>query len=184
MMLTKDEFAKAFQSVMYGKMSAKEFARLVTEYMNSPQYRRDRAQDGVEQLKRWREGREHLMSLIEAEKKAGTDIDYEILPLRDGEDSIKVIVNGYPTVCFPSFFSKEFIDLNWNHVVEAKSRKRRACGHWDCGTSTSIDDVTLTFGRGNLDDQGFWEIPCATCAADFKKDHPEKSVWPVNDAPK
>ena len=56
--------------------------------------------------------------------------------------------------------------------------KKRPCGNSDCGVSTSIDDVTLTFGRGDLDFNGYWEIPCPICAEDFQRTNPNQSVWP------
>ncbi len=52
------------------------------------------------------------------------------------------------------------------------------CGHKDCKVSTSIDDITLTFGRGELDDFGFWEIPCEICAQNHKDRFPNDLVWP------
>lgn len=39
----------------------------------------------------------------------------------------------------------------------------RWCGIKDCGCSTGIHDG-LTFGRGELSGNGFWEIPCRVCA--------------------
>ena len=56
--------------------------------------------------------------------------------------------------------------------------KRRPCGYMDCSTSTAIDEVTLTFGRGDLDEHGYWEIPCPTCAAAYQKDFQDQPVWP------
>ena len=50
-----------------------------------------------------------------------------------------------------------------------KTKKPKACGRTDCGVSISIDEVTLTFGRGNLDEHGFWEIPCDLCATDYRR---------------
>ena len=58
----------------------------------------------------------------------------------------------------------------------------RACGRRDFGTSTSIDKVTLTFGRGGLDEHGYWEIPCAICAEAYQKDFPDHPVWPRKNA--
>lgn len=55
---------------------------------------------------------------------------------------------------------------------------KKPCGHADCGRSTSIDDVTLTFGRGELDEHGFWEIPCGPCARAYEADHPGVTSWP------
>jgi hypothetical protein len=182
MAITQKEFGEAFVAMATGKMSPAEFSNLTMEWFKSPDYNRWKAAQAAEDLKRWSEGRDHLMKLIEDEKKAGTDIDYEILQLREGHDSVKVIVNGRATVCFPSFFPKEFIDMNWTHVLEGKERARRACGRADCGTSTSIDEVTLTFGGGNLDEHGFWEFPCIQCAEAFQKANPKYKVWPVKDA--
>lgn len=176
-MMTMKEFAEALSKTLKGELSASEFSRQAMEYLKSPDYNRWKAVQGAEDLKRWKEGRAYLMELIEAEKKAGTTIDYETVPLNDGHDSIKVIVNGKPTVCFPSFCGKESIDMNWTHVMEAK--KNKPCGRFDCKVSTSIDDVTLTFGRGDLDFNGFWEIPCVICAEAFKKHSPKQLVWPV-----
>lgn len=181
-MKTNKELAEAFSKTMKGELSAAEFARQATQYMKSPAYNRWKAVQAAEDLRRWRSGREHLMKLIEDEKKAGTVIDYEFVPLREGHDSVRVLVDGKPTVCFPSFFDREFVDLNWTHVMEAK--KNKPCGHPDCAVSTSIDDVTLTFGRGELHETGFWEIPCLPCAEAFKKNSPDRPVWPVANAPK
>lgn len=54
----------------------------------------------------------------------------------------------------------------------------RACGRDDCATSTGIHEG-LTFGRGDLDFNGFWEKPCAPCARDWERRHPEDApCWP------
>ena len=51
-------------------------------------------------------------------------------------------------------------------------------GHDDCCTSTGIHDC-LTFGKGELDHYGFWEIPCGECARAHEKQFPEKGpCWP------
>ncbi len=53
-----------------------------------------------------------------------------------------------------------------------------SCGRMDCGVSTGICG-SLTFGRGRLDDYGYWEIPCAPCARATEKAHPEHGTcWP------
>lgn len=56
--------------------------------------------------------------------------------------------------------------------------KKCPCGHSDCGVSTSIDDVTMTFGRGGLDEWGFWMIPCGICARAWEASHPGVTAWP------
>lgn len=54
----------------------------------------------------------------------------------------------------------------------------KSAGHKECGASTTISEH-LSFGRGKLDDFGFWEIPCAECARAFEKAHPEHGkCWP------
>jgi hypothetical protein len=53
---------------------------------------------------------------------------------------------------------------------------KRACRRADCGTS--IDDVTITFGRGKLDSSGFWAEPCHACAREFERKNPGKKAWP------
>lgn len=50
--------------------------------------------------------------------------------------------------------------------------------HSTCAASTAIDDETLTFGGGVLDDNGFWEFPCPECAAQYKIKNPTALVWP------
>lgn len=51
-------------------------------------------------------------------------------------------------------------------------------GHLKCKSSISIDEETLTFGTGELDDYGFWEFPCQECADFHKKKYPDDLVWP------
>lgn len=62
-----------------------------------------------------------------------------------------------------------------------KSTNPKSGVHTTCSCSTSIDDETLTFGRGKIDGCGFWEIPCYECAAEFKAKNPEYKVWPSNE---
>jgi hypothetical protein len=61
------------------------------------------------------------------------------------------------------------------------SARSLACGHSDCSISSGICEE-LTFGRGTLDRNGYWEIPCYPCAASFKQRNPdmakEYGVWP------
>lgn len=61
------------------------------------------------------------------------------------------------------------------------TKKKNACGHADCGVSSGISDE-LTFGRGELDDNGYWEIPCRACAENFEREHPgtakQYGIWP------
>jgi hypothetical protein len=54
--------------------------------------------------------------------------------------------------------------------------------HSKCCWSTGIHDC-LTVGRGKLDEYGFWEIPCPTCARRYEAENPHKCpVWPHTDA--
>jgi hypothetical protein len=55
----------------------------------------------------------------------------------------------------------------------------------DCGCSTGIHEG-ITFGRGRLDFNGFWEFPCRPCAVAWDKAHPDDShgpAWPYDDGP-
>ncbi len=56
----------------------------------------------------------------------------------------------------------------------------RACGDPECRVSSGIHEG-LTFGSGSLDDLGFWEIPCPTCARAYEKDHPGEKAWPFKE---
>jgi hypothetical protein len=57
--------------------------------------------------------------------------------------------------------------------------RKRPCGHPDCSVSTGIHDG-LTFGCGELCENGFWQYPCDTCArAHEKRDGvPSGTYWP------
>ncbi len=47
-----------------------------------------------------------------------------------------------------------------------------------CHVSTGIHDL-LTFGTGELSDNGFWEFPCGDCARDHEIQFPECGYcWP------
>jgi hypothetical protein len=57
----------------------------------------------------------------------------------------------------------------------------RDCGHPDCGVSTGICG-SLTFGRGELDKNGYWEEPCYICARAAEKKFPEEGrCWPFEE---
>jgi len=59
--------------------------------------------------------------------------------------------------------------------------KKNPCGHDDCACSTGICE-RLTFGRGKLSDNGYWEIPCDVCArtAESRDGVAVGSYWPTN----
>lgn len=51
-------------------------------------------------------------------------------------------------------------------------------GHNDCKCSTNIADE-ISFGKGELDEYGFWSIPCNECARAWEKQYPEMGkCWP------
>lgn len=57
----------------------------------------------------------------------------------------------------------------------------KACGNPHCSISTGIHEGP-TFGSGELDFNGFWEVPCALCARAWEKAHPESEpCWPFPD---
>ena len=43
-----------------------------------------------------------------------------------------------------------------------KEEKLKPCGRKDCAASSNIFG-SITYGRGYLDDNGFWSDPCETC---------------------
>jgi hypothetical protein len=61
---------------------------------------------------------------------------------------------------------------------------RGGCGDEDCGVSTGIVDEELTFGSGELDEHGYWELPCAKCARAYERLNPKAgSCWPFAKTP-
>lgn len=63
--------------------------------------------------------------------------------------------------------------------TKASKGKGPACGDSRCCRPSGIHDdgrhslSSLTFGRGELDDLGYWEIPCYVCTRDFEKNNCE-----------
>ncbi len=63
--------------------------------------------------------------------------------------------------------------------VKWKERKLKVGVHLKCSVSTAISGH-LTFGRGEVDEFGFWEIPCHECARDYENRYPETGkCWPL-----
>ena len=57
---------------------------------------------------------------------------------------------------------------------------KKDADHSKCCASTGICDAT-TFGQGECDHHGYWEIPCYYCARAFGKEHPEfGQCWPYS----
>jgi len=70
----------------------------------------------------------------------------------------------------------------WDHFtrddIDYLGHKKKACGNPHCGVSTGIHDG-LTFGRGKLDDMGYWQAPCGPCARAWEEKYPEDGdCWP------
>ncbi len=58
--------------------------------------------------------------------------------------------------------------------------KRPACGYPDCGVSSDMEGH-FTFGRGKLDDYGYWEHPCHPCARESEKEDGDgEKCWPFD----
>lgn len=53
-------------------------------------------------------------------------------------------------------------------MLVIKKISELGCGDPECSVSTNILD-TLTFGKGELDHNGFWEFPCEKCYVAFIK---------------
>lgn len=67
-------------------------------------------------------------------------------------------------------------------TAEAKKKLKptgRYCGNEGCSASTGICD-SITFGSGELSNNGYWERPCVICAAVAVRfgTYPEDRVWP------
>lgn len=62
--------------------------------------------------------------------------------------------------------------------MSEEKRLTKVCGHTGCSISTGYVYEELTFGRGQLDDYGYWEIPCGPCARAWEDAHPGKLCWP------
>jgi len=65
---------------------------------------------------------------------------------------------------------------------------KNGCGDHECSASTGIHDPEtsplsgMTFGRGEIDEHGYWSEPCAPCARAFEKIHPEAApCWPFHE---
>lgn len=59
-----------------------------------------------------------------------------------------------------------------------KSPLYKKCNNPECKVSTHIGG-DLSFGSGELDFHGFWEIPCPVCARSHEKAYPEDGeCWP------
>lgn len=56
---------------------------------------------------------------------------------------------------------------------------KQACGNPKCGVSTGICERP-TFGSGELDSNGYWEVPCSVCARawEAKNGLEEGQCWP------
>jgi hypothetical protein len=55
--------------------------------------------------------------------------------------------------------------------------KTFGCGRPECGASTTINE-DISFGTGFLDNDGFWEEGCYTCARAWEKIHHHDRAWP------
>lgn len=66
-------------------------------------------------------------------------------------------------------------------VSEGGGGEMKPCGNDDCSISTTTSDH-CSFGRGDLDYLGFWEIPCPVCARAFEEKNPGFGpCWPFKE---
>jgi len=104
-------------------------------------------------------------------------------PLEEGTHSSVDIcrVCNFHTLFYPGNLMKIIGVSIMAEQMSAKSQaaefKIPACGNPNCCASTTIADQA-SFGSGELDNNGYWEHPCKTCAKAFKVIYPEKKVWP------
>ena len=77
-------------------------------------------------------------------------------------------------------YRKQTIEFTNRDLADLKARSERktACGNPLCGVSSGIHEG-LTFGSGELDDNGFWAHPCGPCARDYERRHADAGpCWP------
>jgi hypothetical protein len=56
----------------------------------------------------------------------------------------------------------------------------KACGNPECSASCGLGDE-ITFGTGELSDNGYWENGCGACARAYEIKHPEDGkCWPFD----
>lgn len=69
-------------------------------------------------------------------------------------------------------------NVGWVIPVKHVHETLQPCGNHNCSVSTGICE-SLTYGSGELDQWGYWEFPCSTCARAAEIRHPEYgSCWP------
>lgn len=62
--------------------------------------------------------------------------------------------------------------------MNLKHKTLPACGNRRCCVSTGIHDG-FTFGRGELDTNGYWQFPCRICARAYDEDNPDSEYGPA-----
>jgi len=112
--------------------------------------------------------------------------DSHLPPLTDDRpDDASVLPhgNGFEVATASDASILESLPMHFHNLVRgAVLADVRPCGHHDCGCSTTIAGC-LSFGRGALDELGFWEIGCAVCArAHEGADADKRPCWPLTDA--
>jgi len=86
------------------------------------------------------------------------------------------------TIDKKTYRSGEVIKLLAEHLRKALGEENieKALKHpKDCSASTGICGQ-MTFGRGKLDNNGYWEIPCEECAENYEAN--QKEFWEEYDA--
>lgn len=94
------------------------------------------------------------------------------------EDDFEYLEACTDYICFQGHDPREDKPEQMRDCPDKETRKLPPCGNPRCKVSTFVDEVTLTFGSGELSDYGTWEHECPVCAADWLSDHPNASVMP------
>lgn len=62
----------------------------------------------------------------------------------------------------------------------SEPKRKKPCGNPNCSATSNIAE-DLSFGSGEMDNNGFWERPCAICARAYEKENPGAQCCPYKD---
>lgn len=98
---------------------------------------------------------------------------------------MEILHDGQPQRIYRDLVIGLGFDPDTGQVTKKVDQKQdpQPCGNPKCKASTGIHDG-LTFGSGELDDNGYWENPCFKCARAFEAANPGEEAWPFKNQKK